>query len=295
MFRGIFSPIVTAFRKDSIDWDAQGLLVERLINAGVDGILFCGSIGEFQSMTFEERALLFRWAVMKVNGRTKVLAGTGGTCVAEVVSLTQRALEYGVDGAVVISPYYFKLEEADLLRFYKTVASVGLPILLYNFPDRTNISLSSDLVKRLADTCPAIVGIKDTVDCISHTREIISAVKPFHPDFSILSGYDEYLVPNVLAGGDGILTGMTNVDPVLFVNLWHALQQDDLPQIKILQSRVNGLMPLYGMGSPFVAAIKQAVSLLVTDVSPMLREPFVQVDESQKLRITRLLEGAGLL
>lgn len=295
MFRGVFSPVVTVFREDAIDWDAQGLLVERLLDAGVDGILFCGSIGEFQALSLEERASLFRWAVRKVKGRAKVLAGTGGTCVKEVVTLTHQAGEAGVDGAVVISPYYFKLEEPDLVRFYGAVASVGLPTLLYNFPDRTNTSLSADLVKRLAEAYPSIVGIKDTVDCISHTREVIAMVKPVRPGFSVLSGYDEYIVPNRLAGGDGILTGMTNVDPALFVRMWRALDRHDQLEVIRLQSRINRLMPLYGMGSPFVAAIKQAVSLLLPEVSATMRAPFTQVNEAQKADIAALLQDAGLL
>ncbi len=295
MFSGIFTPIITTFHEDGIDYDAQAILVERLIASGVDGILFCGSIGEFQAMTVAERKAFFQWAVSVVNGRVKVLAGTGGTCVNEVMDLTDHAWQAGFDGAVVISPFYFILGDDDLYRFYMSVASIGLPVMLYNFPDRTNVSLSANLVRKLAKDCPAIVGIKDTVDNISHTREIIAAVKPVRSDFSVLSGFDEYMVPNLMAGGDGILTGLTNVAPDLFVSMLKAWKQGDIEELCRGQKRVNLLMQLYGITQPFIAAIKYAVEMIVPGTPTCLRAPFGAVEERQRQAIKLLLEQAGVL
>ncbi len=295
MFKGIFTPIITAFTEEGIDYGIQAVLVERLIAAGVDGILFGGSIGEFQAMTPDEKKVFFQWAVTAVAGRVKVLAGTGGTCVQEAVELTDSARQAGVDGAVVISPFYFKLTEEDLYRYYSSIASVGLPILLYNFPDRTNISLSAALVRRLAIEKPTIVGIKDTVDTISHTREVIAAVKPVRPDFSILSGFDEYLLPNLMAGGDGILTGMTNVYPELFVSMMSAWKASDFAFLRQGQWKINRLMELYGMASPFIAAIKCAMAFVVPGVPEKLRAPFGTVTDTQRQDIHNLLVQTGLL
>jgi 4-hydroxy-tetrahydrodipicolinate synthase len=167
--------------------------------------------------------------------------------------------------------------------------------MLYNFPDRTNVSLSANLVRKLAKDCPAIVGIKDTVDNISHTREIIAAVKPVRSDFSVLSGFDEYMIPNLMAGGDGILTGLTNVAPDLFVSMLKAWKQGDIEELRRGQKRVNLLMQLYGITKPFISAIKCAMEMIVPGTPACLRAPFGPVEERQRQAIKLLLEQAGVL
>jgi 4-hydroxy-tetrahydrodipicolinate synthase len=278
-----------------IDYAAQGRLVERLIQAGVDGVLFGGSIGEFHAMTLEQKKEFFAWAAKTVGSRVKALAGSGGTCVPEVLELTAHAKDCGMDGAVVMSPYYFQLNDAALFRYYTAIAEVGLPVILYNFPARTGVSLSPSLVLRLATECPAIVGIKDTVDTISHTRELIHTVKPERPDFSVLSGYDEYLIPNLMAGGDGILTGMTNVAPQVFVQLRRAFQDGDLATMVRLQATVNVLMRLYTVTDPFIAAIKAAVSSVAGELPMAMLPPAAAATPAECRCITAILDEAGLL
>ena len=295
MFTGIFTPVITIFGSAGIDYDAQERLIERLIQSEVDGILFCGSIGEFYSMALEEKKRYFSWAAKVVAGRAKALAGSGGTCVSEVLELTAHAGECGMDGAVVMSPYYFKLDDAALYRYYGSVASVGLPVMLYNFPDRTGISLSPDLVCRLAQDYQNIVSIKDTVDTISHTRELITVVKAARPDFTVLSGYDEYLVPNLMAGGDGILTGMTNVAPSVFVALLKAFKVGDFAKVRGLQAVVNKLMSLYAVTNPFIAAIKAAVDMVAGGIPAKMLPPAVEANAEQRAQIAIILNDAGLL
>jgi dihydrodipicolinate synthase/N-acetylneuraminate lyase len=283
------------FGKNGIDNAAQEKLIERLIAAEVDGILFCGSIGEFHAMPLQQKKDFFTWAAKAVAGRVKALAGTGGCCVPEVMELTAHAADCGMDGAVVMSPYYFLLNDDSLYRYYTAVASVGLPLMLYNFPARTGISLSPSLVHRLAVEQPAIVGIKDTVDTISHTRELIAAIKPARPEFSILSGYDEYLIPNLMAGGDGILTGMTNVAPQVFVALRRAYRASDSAGVIRLQAVVNKLMALYAVTDPFIAAIKAAVDLVAGGISPTMLPPALEANAEERAKIAAILTDAGLL
>jgi 4-hydroxy-tetrahydrodipicolinate synthase len=296
MLSGVFAPMVTAFDAEGrLEPESNRRIVEHLVAGGVDGILFSGSTGEFFALTLAEKRELVRFAVEAVAGRTSVLVGTGGTVVEEVVELTRFAREAGADAAVVISPYYFELDQEGLYRYFAQVAgSVDLPIVLYNFPARTAASIGPELVLRMGREFETVRGIKDTVDNISHTRQVIAAVKPKMPDFSVLSGFDEYLVPNLLAGGDGVIGGLANVAPSLHVGIHRAFGRGDLDTVGGLQKRINALMGLYGVSQPFVAAIKGALSLVVEGVSPSCRAPAGALSDGQWEAIRWILAEAGV-
>jgi len=293
MLKGVFTPMITAFDKaGNLDFKANGALIDRLIAGKVNGILFMGSIGEFFNLDMHEKKAFIDFAVKAVNKRVPVLVGTGGTNVNEVVELTQYSYKAGVDYAVVISPYYFKLDDASLYQYYAVVAkSSRLPLLIYNFPDRTGVDLSPTLVKMLALDFPNIVGIKDTVDNISHTRKLVAAIKPERPDFSILSGFDEYLVPNLLAGGDGLIGGLSNLVPTLFSGLYQAFLAEDFKVVTSAQARITQLMALYDVTNPFVLAIKEAVSNATKLCTPFMRRPVPDVNKEKIKRIEQLIAG----
>jgi len=297
MLSGIFTPMVTAFDTEGrLDLDANRRIIEHLIAGGVDGILLLGSIGEFFALTADEKRELIRLGVETVARRTALLVGTGGTVVPEVVELTRFARRAGADAAVIISPYYFSLDAESLYRYYAEIASAtDLPIVLYNFPDRTATELTCEVVLRLARQFPSIRGIKDTVDSISHTRALIEAVKPQRPDFAVLSGYDEYLAPNLLSGGDGLIGGLSNIVPALHVAMCGALCRGDLRAVAADQKRLNRLMALYTVSQPFVGAIKAAVSLVVDGVCPACRPPAGALSPDQFAAVAGILRRAGVL
>lgn len=297
MFKGVFTPIITAFDRDGrIDYPANRLIINRLIDGGVNGILFMGSIGEFFALSYEEKKEFIRFAVQTVDHRVKVLIGTGGTVPAEVKALTRFAESEGADAAVIISPYYFKLDDESLYRYYSSAAaSVRMPVLLYNFPDRTCVSLDPPLIRRLAHDCENIVGIKDTVDTISHTRKIIAGMKQETKAFSVFSGFDEYFLPNLTAGGSGIITGLTNIAPHVFTSLYSAYHEKRLDAVAMCQSKINRLMEIYDVSTPFISAIKAAVALLVPGIGSAPRQPFAACDDSQTDRIKVILRDAGIM
>jgi 4-hydroxy-tetrahydrodipicolinate synthase len=294
LLHGIFTPAITIFdRNGRLDYQGNEIVINRLVEQGVDGILVLGSIGEFFTMTAAEKRDLIGLAVRTVARRVPVLIGTGGTVVAEVIELTQYAQKAGADYAVVISPYYFRLDEESLYRYYAAVAqAVDLPVLLYNFPDRTAVDLSPQLVLRLARDFANIAGIKDTVDNISHTRKLIQTVKRVLPDFAVFSGFDEYLTLNLSAGGNGVIGGLSNLAPQLFVRLYRAYLEKDLSSVVVLQRRINALMTIYDVSQPFVAAIKAATALLVPGVSPISRPPAAVLTDESVSRIQDILETA---
>ncbi len=297
MLQGVITPIITVFDDAGrLDYQGNALLINRLIEQGVNGILFQGSIGEFFNLTMPEKKAFIDFAVATVNRRVPVLIGTGGTVVDEVVELTQYADRAGADYAVAISPYYFKLDEESLYRYYAAVAQASdLPLLLYNFPDRTAVDLGPQLVLRLAQDFPTIVGIKDTVDNISHTRKLIQTVKSQLPQFTVFSGFDEYFIPNLNGGGNGLIGGLSNLAPQLFVRQYQAYRDGDLQTVAELQRRINGLMGLYDVSQPFVTAIKAAAACIVAGIGPAARKPAGRLGAEQLQQIRSILGQAGLL
>lgn len=296
MFKGVFSPVITIVdEQGKIDFSGNEVLINHLIGKGLDGLLFFGTMGEFFAFTHEEKKAFIRFVIRTVNKRIPVLIGTGGTVIEEVVELTRLAEQEGADGVVVISPYYFKLDEESLYRYFADVAvSTSLPVLLYNFPDRTNVNLSPELVLRLAKDFNNIVGIKDTVDSISHTRRLIEVVKAERLDFSILAGFDEYLVPNLLAGGDGVLCGLTNIVPELFAQLMESYRNGDLEGVQNAQRKIGILMNIYNVSQPFVPAIKQAVLLRGLPISPYAKKPAGLLNDTQIDQIKALFQQANI-
>lgn len=294
MFKGIFTPVITILdQQGKLDFKGNEIVINRLIDNGVNGLLFLGSIGEFFALTSAEKQEFTRFVIRTVGKRVPVLIGTGGTVQEEVIAFTKFAEQEGADAAVVISPYYFKLDAETMYRYYANVArSTSLPIMLYNFPDRTCADLEPDLVLRLAKEFSHIVAVKDTVDNISHTRKVIQTVKEIRPDFSVLSGFDEYLVPNLMAGGDGVIGGLSNVVPDIFAGLWRAYHAQEFGKVAEAQAKISILMNLYDVSQPFVAAIKGAVLAKGVPINPVTKEPSVALTQQQMNEIRSILEKA---
>lgn len=297
MFRGIFTPIITVFDKEGkIDLKGNELIINSLIDAGVNGILFLGSTGEFFSMSMEEKKKLISFVIKTVNKRVPVLIGTGGTIVDEAIELTQYAEDKGADAAVVVCPYYFKLDDESLYKYYAEVAnSVKLPIIIYNFPDRTAVNINPELVLRLATDFDNIVGIKDTVDSMSHTRKLIQTVKSQLKDFAVFSGFDEYFIPNLLSGGDGLIGGLSNVDPKLFAEIYKVYNEKDFVTLSILQRKVNDLMKLYDIAQVFIPVLKTAVRLTGRDIETVSTKPLNTLDKDQVEKVKIIIRKADLI
>jgi 4-hydroxy-tetrahydrodipicolinate synthase len=297
MFKGVLTPVITILdNQGKVDFEGNKIIINRLIDNGMNGLLFFGSIGEFFALSIEQKKKFIQFVVKTVAKRVPVLIGTGGTVQEEVIELTQFAQREGADGVVIISPYYFKLDSETIYQYYANIArNTSLPIMLYNFPDRTASDLTPDLVLRLAKEFRNIVAIKDTVDNISHTRKLIQILKAERPDFTILSGFDEYLIPNLMAGGDGVLCGLTNVVPELFATLFKAYQAKNFERVVTLNAKISILMNLYDITNPFIAGLKGAVALRGVSISTSVKEPAAAITPQQMNAIRDILAKADKL
>lgn len=292
VFRGVNSPVITIMKDDgTIDYPSMEKHIDRLVEAGLDGLLFLGSLGEFYAFTAQEKRDFIDFAVKTVGGRTQVVIGVGDTAPAHVAALARYAEKAGADALNVVSPYYFGPPDAAAVPYFKQIAAeTSLPVMLYNFPARTGSDLSPDIVYELAASCPQIAGIKDTVDNISHTRRLCQRVKPERPDFSVLSGFDEYYLANRISGGDGVLCGLTNIVPELFVEMHRAYERGDLAAAGRCARKVAGLMRIYEVTDLFIVGMKAALKeACLPDISTYTRAPGTALTPAQADRIRAIL------
>lgn len=291
MFKGIFCPSITITDDEGkIDYDLWGKHLDHLADAGVNGVLLFGSIGEFYSVSLADKEAALEFAVKRVGERMKVFAGVGDTTYANVIEFTKFAEKAGADAVLAVSPYYFGPSPLTAENYFGGIAeATKLPVILYNFPARTGTDLTPELVASLAAKHPNICGIKDTVDTISHTRMVIRAARAVNPDFTVFSGFDEYYLVNRVSGGNGVLCGLTNVEPETFVKMHAAYEEGDFATAVACAERISKLMAVYDVCDLFVSAIKAAVKVKGLPISTKIFEPAVQATEANEAAIAELL------
>lgn len=289
--QGVYTPIITIMKEDgSIDMVNMEKHINHLCEAGIHGILFFGSLGEFYACSMEEKKAVIDMAVRVINHRAAMIVGVGGTALKDVLELAQYAQKAGADAINVVSPFYFgPTEEGAIAYFGKIAEAVSLPIQLYNFPARVGADLTPNVIAELAKKYSNIVGVKDTVDNISHTRKVIAAVKAVRPDFSVLSGFDEYYLVNRVSGGDGVLCGLTNVIPEVFVAYHKAYETKDFATTEKYAQIISKLMSLYEVTGLFIAAIKAAVKAQGLDISTYTREPGTPITDAEYQQVQQIL------
>jgi 2-dehydro-3-deoxy-D-pentonate aldolase len=297
MFKGLMPAMVTPFDdRGEVDLGATEAVVEHFIEAGVDGISPLGSTGEFSHLTGNERKRFAEEVVRIVGGRVPLVVGVGAAGTKEMVELARHAEDVGADAVLVVSPFYWTIGEDALFKHFATVAeSVNIPVLVYNLPMLTGIDLSSSLIARIAAECPNVGGLKDTVTEYFHTVGVLREVKRVRPDFSVLSGWEDLILPSLLAGADGSICAFANVAPDLFVNLVRSARDGDLDRAAELHRRILSLLTLGVYSDPPMSAIKLAMNKLGVPISPAVRGPALPVREEVHEKVESVLREAGLL
>ncbi|HUA65668.1 MAG TPA: 4-hydroxy-tetrahydrodipicolinate synthase [Alphaproteobacteria bacterium] len=211
MFIGTYTAIVTPFKNGKIDDAALERLVEFQIKGGVDGIVPAGTTGESSTLGFQENIDVVARAVKFARGKIKIIAGTGANSTSEAKYLTKAAEEVGADASLQVAPYYNRPTQEGLYQHFKAVAGVtSLPILLYNIPGRSAVEIAVDTVKRLAESCKNIVGIKESggnCDRVSQLRATLGR------EFVVLSGDDSLTLPFMAVGAEGVISVASNIIP----------------------------------------------------------------------------------
>ena len=295
-FKGIFPPVPTIVDKHG-DLDKKGManLLDHLINNEADGVLILGSGGEFCHMPPKLRFEVAEFAVKHIKQRIPVMIGISSPSTKETIEYGQHAAQIGADAVLVVNPYYALLNSEAIYHHYKTVAeNINIPTLLYNFPALTGQDIGIDVITRLAKDVPNIIGLKDTIDNISHTREVINQVHAFRPDFIIFSGFDEYMLDTLILGGHGGIPATFNFAPKVTKGIYKAFKQKDYETAFTLQRQLAKLMPIYAIETPFFAVIKQAIKLTGIDISTEVLAPVKKLPNNKQDLLVELLKSAQI-
>ena len=210
IFKGCGTAIVTPFTEDGVNFEEFGKLIEDQIENKVDSIIVCGTTGEASTMSLDEKKETIKFAVEKVAGRIPVIAGTGGNSTVSVIEMTKYAESVGVDGALIVTPYYNKCTQEGLIMHYKAIAEkTNLPIIVYSVPGRTGVNILPKTCLELSKI-ENIVAIKEASGNLSQVAEIASLCRD---NLNIYSGNDDQILPVLSLGGIGVISVLSNVMP----------------------------------------------------------------------------------
>jgi 4-hydroxy-tetrahydrodipicolinate synthase len=290
MFSGTFTALITPFKNGEVDVEALEGLVEFQIEHGVNGLVPCGTTGETPALSEEEDRVVVETVVRVAAGRVPVVAGTGSNSTDMAIKYTKMAKEVGADGSLQVAPYYNKPTQEGLFRHFATIAeSTDLPLILYNIPGRTSVTISAETMARLAEI-PNIVGVKDS----TLSMNMISDIKRgCGEEFDILSGDDPMTLPLIALGGVGVISVASNVAPGAVSDMVGALLEGDWERGRELHYE---LLPLFR--ALFVETnpipVKTAASLLGL-CSDEMRLPMIPLSGENLRILQRVMEETSHL
>jgi 4-hydroxy-tetrahydrodipicolinate synthase len=288
MLGEILTAIVTPFRADgSIDYDAFRALLRHLAENGSDGFVVSGTTGESPTLTDDEKLELFRVALDEVGDGATIVAGTGSNDTAHSVHLTERASALGVDGVLVVTPYYNKPPQRAIVEHFKAVAAVtDKPVVVYNIPARVVVNIEPATIAQLAEI-PNVTAVKQANDDLDQARRIVEL------GLDLYAGDDDIVLPFLELGGLGGICVHTHVVGPQVKEMVRRFRAGDTAEAARLNAETQpALEILKVVGNPI--AIKAALNLLGHDVGGH-RLPLVSADESEVAQIRALLERQGLL
>lgn len=289
MLKGSLVALITPMNQDgSINYEQLHDLIDWHIENGTDGIVAVGTTGESATLPVEEHLAVIEATVKHVNKRIPVIAGTGANNTVEAIALSQAAEQAGADYTLSVVPYYNKPSQEGIYQHFKAIAeATSIPMVIYNVPGRTVVSMSNDTILRLAEI-PNIVGVKEASGKIGSNIELINSVPE---GFAVLSGDDPTGLPFMLCGGHGVVTVAANVAPKLFADMCRAALEGDIATARRLNEQ---LIPIYNtmFCEPSPAAPKWGMSLL-GKCEPHVRLPLVALTEAGQAKVRAALEKSG--
>ncbi len=288
MFKGSYVAVVTPFKDGNVDEKAFRSILEFHIDNGTDGIVPCGCTGEAATLTMSEQKRLIKIAVETSDRRVPIVAGTGSNNTAEAVELTDHAKKAGADAALIITPYYNKPTPEGQYRHYAEIAKkVDLPIMLYNVPSRTGISLLPSTVARLAEI-DNIVAIKEAAGSCQQVMDILALC-----DITVMSGDDSMTLPFMSLGAKGVVSVVANIVPEKVHELTQAFLDGDLARSSSVHYEILGLCKAMFIETNPIP-VKTALSMM-GKAGEEWRLPLCGMGEENRERLKGVLEEYGLI
>ncbi len=291
----IYTPTVTIFNDlGEFDFEGNRKVIEYLIEGGVDGLVPLGSTGEFTTLSLSEKKEFIKFYVETVNERVQVLPGTGCMDYDKTVELSNYALSLGVKGVLIIPPYYYALSQDEGFKYYDKIAeNVNGDVYIYNFKARTGFDISPETVLKLAKKNKNIKGMKDSTADIAHTRKVLLKVLPERPDFEMYSGFDDQFIPNVIAGGRGCISAISNIYPKLWSEWVQAVNNNKFDTIQTIGNKIDKLMELYDVQSNFSLLFKKLMVEEGVEINTNTLFPFENIKNDNYEKALRIVKGAN--
>ncbi len=286
IFKGCGTAIATPFNEQGVNLQEFAKLVEEQIQNEVDSIIVCGTTGEAATMTEEERLQTIECAVKVANGRVPIIAGTGSNNTKAVIEMNKKVEKIGVDGVLVVTPYYNKTTQKGLIMHYSEIAkNTKLPIILYNVPGRTGVNIKPETALELSKI-ENIVAIKEASGDLSQIAKTINLCRE---NLNVYSGNDDQIIPILSLGGIGVISVLSNVRPKYThdmcykffnkeVEMATKMQIDAIPLINALFSEVNPI------------PVKEALNIIGYDFGEP-RLPLIKLSEENRKKLENELNS----
>lgn len=288
LFGTLLTAMVTPFRTDgSVDLDSTAALAQRLVDQGCDGLVVGGTTGEYSTMTDDEHEAVFRAVREAVGDRAALVAGAGSNDTAHTMHLSEQAQKAGMDGLLIVTPYYNKPTQAGVVAHFEKVAdSVELPIMLYDIPGRTGIPLSADTLIRLGEH-PRIVAVKDAKADLTEATRVMA-----ESDLLFYSGDDGLTVPWMAIGAVGLVGVTSHVDTPRFRRMIDAMRSDDLATARGLAYELEPVVRATMTHVPGAVAAKQILHWQGMLPGHTVRLPYVEAAQDELAAMRADLEGS---
>ena len=290
VFEGCGTAISTPFTEDGVNFSEFGRLIEEQIQNEVDAIIVCGTTGESATMTDDERKETIKFAIEKVNKRTKVVVGTGSNNTKTAIEMSKYAESVGADALLVVTPYYNKTTKRGLVEHYKAISKeVTLPIIVYSVPSRTGVNITPETCLELSKI-ENIVGIKEASGNISQVAKIASLCGD---SLDIYSGNDDQIIPVLSLGGKGVISVLSNIMPKYVHDMTKKYFDGNQKEATKMQLEVLDLVDgLFSEVNPI--PVKYALNLKGYDFGKP-RLPLVELSEENKANMEHVMKKHNLI
>ena len=292
IFTGAGVALITPMNDDgSVNYEKLRELLEFHVANKTDAIIICGTTGEASTLSDEEHLECIRFACEVINKRIPVIAGTGSNCTQSAIELSKEAEKSGVDGLLLVTPYYNKATQNGLKAHYKAIAKeVNVPIILYNVPSRTGTRLAPQTVVDLCHEVPNIVGVKEATGDISEVAELMSLAKG---TVDVYSGNDDQIVPVLSLGGKGVISVLSNILPKETHDMVASYLDGDVVKSCEMQLKYFDLVKaLFCEVNPI--PVKKALNLMGMEVGS-LRLPLTEMEDANAKRLEEEMRKAGVI
>lgn len=285
LFQGCGTAIATPFDEDGVNFKEFEKLVEDQIQNGVDALIVCGTTGEASTMTEKERLDTIECAVKVSNKRVPIIAGTGANNTRTVIEMNKKVETIGVDGVLIVTPYYNKTTQKGLIEHYKKIAeNTKLPIILYNVPSRTGVNILPETCKELSKI-ENIVAIKEASGNLSQVAEIASLCKE---ELTIYSGNDDQILPILSLGGKGVISVLSNIKPQYTHDMCMKFFEGKVQEAAKMQlEAIELIKALFAEVNPI--PVKAALNIIGYNYG-VPRLPLVEISENVKERLEKAIE-----